>query len=151
MDELELEFELDARLDNDCVTLGDFPLCRLLLMNDAQYPWFILVPRRADVSEIYHLSLADQAQFLQESSFLAENLHDVFDADKINIAALGNVVKQLHIHHVVRYEGDAAWPAPIWGASPVKPYGAADIRDIHEKLRLMMPQKVNFVARNLID
>ncbi|WP_417222551.1 HIT domain-containing protein [Amphritea sp.] len=151
MDELELEFELDARLNNDCITLGDFPLSRLLLMNDAHYPWFILVPRRADVSEIYHLSHADQAQFLHESSFLAENLHDVFDADKINIAALGNVVNQLHIHHVVRYEGDAAWPAPIWGVCPATPYSAAQVEEIRQKLQLMMPQEVNFVARGLID
>ncbi|MBU2966453.1 HIT domain-containing protein [Amphritea sp. 2_MG-2023] len=150
MDELALEFELDSRLDNDCITLGDFPLSRLLLMNDAQYPWFILVPRRAEMSEIYHLSLADQAQLLHESSFLAETIHDVFAADKINIGAIGNMVNQLHIHHVVRYKGDAAWPAPVWGAHPAKPYTAEQIEEIHRKLQLMMPPEVNFVTQDLI-
>lgn len=146
MDELELEFELDSRLNNDCITLGDFPLCRLLLMNDANYPWFILVPRRAEASEIYHLSLADQQQFLHESSFLTENLHDVFDATKMNIAALGNMVKQLHIHHVVRYETDKAWPAPVWGAHPAVPYSAEQISEIRQKLVLMMTDEVDFIA-----
>ncbi|MBN0986058.1 HIT domain-containing protein [Amphritea pacifica] len=151
MDELEFEFELDSRLDNDCITLGDFPLCRLLLMNDANYPWFILVPRRAEASEIYHLSPADQAQLLHESSFLSENLHDVFDGDKMNIAALGNMVKQLHIHHVVRFEDDPAWPAPVWGAVTAKPYTEDQIQEIHQKLQMMMPQEVNFVARDLLN
>ncbi|WP_299196560.1 HIT domain-containing protein [uncultured Amphritea sp.] len=151
MDELELEFELDSRLNNDCITLGDFPLCRLLLMNDANYPWFILVPRRAEASEIYHLSSADQAQLLHESSCLSENLHDVFDADKMNIAALGNVVKQLHVHHVVRFEGDPAWPAPVWGAVAAKPYTELQIQEIHQKLQMMMSEEVNFVAWGLIS
>ncbi len=151
MDELELEFELDSRLNSDCITLGDFPLSRLLLMNDANYPWFILVPRRAEVSEIYHLSPSDQGQLLHESSFLSENLHDVFDADKMNVAALGNVVKQLHVHHVVRFEGDPAWPAPVWGAVAAKPYAQEQIREIHQKLQMMMPQEVNFVARDLLS
>jgi len=146
MDELELEFELDSRLANDCITLGDFPLCRLLLMNDANFPWFILVPRRVETSEVYHLSLDDQRQLLHESSFLAENLHDVFDAHKMNIAALGNVVKQLHIHHVVRYEGDSVWPAPVWGALEAVPYTAEQIHDIRHKLEVMMPDEVEFVA-----
>jgi len=146
MDELELEFELDSRLANDCITLGDFPLCRLLLMNDANYPWFILVPRRAEATEIYHLSPEEQTVLLHESSFLAENLHDIFDATKMNIAALGNMVHQLHIHHVVRYETDPAWPAPIWGALPAKPYSAEQIHEIHHKLKLMMTDEVNFVA-----
>ena len=114
-------------------------------MNDANFPWFILVPRRAEASEIYHLPAKEQAQLLHESSFLAENLHDVFDADKMNIAALGNMVKQLHLHHVVRYEGDAAWPAPVWGAVPAKPYTPQQIQEIHDKLELMMPEEVNFV------
>lgn len=146
MDELELEFELDSRLANDCITLGDFPLCRLLLMNDANYPWFILVPRRAEATEIYHLSPQEQQQLLHESSFLAENLHDIFDGRKMNIAALGNMVHQLHIHHVVRYESDPAWPAPVWGALPAKPYSAEQIHGIYQKLELMMTDEVNFVA-----
>ncbi|BBB26513.1 HIT domain-containing protein [Amphritea japonica] len=150
MDELELEFELNARLEQDCITLGDFPLSRLLLLNDANFPWFILVPRRAEVSEVYHLSSADQAQLLHESSFLAENLHDVFDADKMNIAAIGNMVKQLHLHHIVRYESDKVWPAPVWGALPAVPYTDEQVHEIHHKLQMMMPQEVNFVASDLL-
>ena len=146
MDELELEFELDSRLNNDCITLGDFPLCRLLLMNDANYPWFILVPRRAEVTEIYHLSAKDQRQLLHESSFLAENLSDIFAARKMNIAALGNVVAQLHIHHVVRQETDPAWPAPVWGAVAAVPLTDEQIHDIHHKLEVMMTGEVNFLA-----
>ena len=145
MDELELEFELDSRLENDCITLGNFPLSRLLLMNDANYPWFILVPRRAEASEIYHLSAEDQVQLLHESSFLAENLHDVFDGDKMNIAAIGNMVKQLHLHHVVRYQGDVAWPAPVWGAKPAIPYTDEQIHSIYQKLELMLNDEVDFV------
>ncbi|GGK61042.1 HIT domain-containing protein [Amphritea balenae] len=145
MDELELEFELDSRLENDCITLGNFPLSRLLLMNDANYPWFILVPRRAEASEIYHLSAEDQVQLLHESSFLAENLHDVFDGDKMNIAAIGNMVKQLHLHHVVRYQGDVAWPAPVWGAKPAIPYTNEQIHSIYQKLELMLNDEVDFV------
>ena len=94
MDELELEFELAPQLKADTINLGNFPLCQLLLMNDANYPWFILVPRRADVTEVYHLSLDDQTELMKESSFLAENLADLFQAKKMNIAALG---KSLHI------------------------------------------------------
>lgn len=99
-------FKLDEQLASDCVVLGDFKLCTLLLMNDAQYPWFILVPRREDMTEIFQLSAADRTQLMEESCLLAEMLKDAFAADKMNIAALGNLVSQLHIHHVVRYRGD---------------------------------------------
>ena len=112
-------FKLDEQLASDCILLGDFKLSTLLLMDDAQYPWFILVPRREDMTEIFQLSAADRAQLMAESCLLAETLKDGFGADKINIAALGNVVAQLHVHHVVRYRVDAVWPAPVWGKLPV--------------------------------
>ncbi|MEY3038836.1 MAG: hypothetical protein RL143_1403 [Pseudomonadota bacterium] len=102
MDELELEFSLAPQLQADTHKLGDFPLCTLLLMNDVHYPWFILVPRRAGVTEIYHLSEADQVQLLRESSALAETASDLFAAKKMNIANLGNMVSQLHVHVIVR-------------------------------------------------
>jgi diadenosine tetraphosphate (Ap4A) HIT family hydrolase len=111
-------FNLDGQLASDCIVLGDFKLCTLLLMNDAQYPWFILVPRREDTTEIFQLSAVDRAQLLEESCLLAEKLKDACAADKMNIAALGNVVSQLHVHHVVRYRKDVAWPAPVWGKLP---------------------------------
>ncbi|MFQ5518607.1 MAG: HIT family protein [Mariprofundus sp.] len=106
---------LHPQLKKDCFVIGRFPLCALLLMNDANYPWFILVPQRADITEIHQLSESDQQQLMRESSLLAECIEKEFKADKINIAALGNMVPQLHIHHIVRYKTDPAWPGPIWG------------------------------------
>ena len=108
-------FELHPRLKEDCIVIGRFDLCQLLMMNDSQYPWFILVPEKAGIKEIYQLSRPERQTLTEESSFLAENLAALYKADKMNIAAIGNLVPQLHIHHVVRYRTDKAWPAPIWG------------------------------------
>src|SRR5690348_1989792 len=110
-----MKFELHPQLQKDCIQLGRLTLCRLLLMNDANYPWFILVPERPDIREIYELSETDQQQMLRESSALARSLSGIFSPDKLNIAALGNVVPQLHVHHIARFRKDAAWPAPVWG------------------------------------
>lgn len=107
--------ELHPQLEKDCLLLGQFELCKLLLMKDANYPWFILVPDRQAVTEIYQLDEADQQQLMRESSIMAKLLVEDFSADKVNIAALGNVVPQLHVHHVARYQDDPAWPAPVWG------------------------------------
>lgn len=115
-------FELHPRLAQDTLVVGDFPLCRLLLMNDANYPWFILVPRRTEMREIFELEQRDQQQLLKESSQLSQILSKIFQADKLNIAALGNMVPQLHIHHIVRYQTDQAWPNPIWGLFPAQSY-----------------------------
>lgn len=115
-------FELHPRLTQDTFAVGDFPLCRLLLMNDANYPWFILVPRRAEIREIFELEYRDQQQLLGESSQLSQVLSKAFQADKLNIAALGNMVPQLHIHHIVRYQSDQAWPKPVWGLFPAQAY-----------------------------
>lgn len=112
-------FKLNEQLASDCIVLGDFKLCALLLMNDAQYPWFILVPRQEAITEIFQLSAVDRVQLIEESCLLAEKLSEAFAAHKMNIAALGNVVGQLHVHHVVRYRNDVAWPAPVWGKMPV--------------------------------
>ena len=110
-----MTFELNPLLRRDCIEMGAFPLCRLLLMNDSNFPWFVLVPERPDVSEVYQLSDADQIQLMRESSHLAQVLAESFNADKMNVAALGNMVPQLHVHHIVRYRSDPAWPGPIWG------------------------------------
>lgn len=115
-------FQLDERLAADTIELGDLTLCRVLLMNDSNYPWVILVPRREGVREIYELSEADQQQLLAESSQLASVMAGLFKADKMNVAALGNMVPQLHIHHIARSVNDAAWPKPVWGAVAGKPY-----------------------------
>ncbi|MBX6421452.1 MAG: HIT domain-containing protein [Nevskia sp.] len=117
-----MSFVLPAPLAADGIRVGATPLCELLLMNDAQYPWFVLVPRRAGVREIYQLEDADQLQLLRESVRLSRALMQAYGGDKLNVAALGNLVPQLHVHHVVRYRGDPAWPAPVWGRHPMRPY-----------------------------
>ncbi|WP_434101731.1 HIT domain-containing protein [Methylocaldum gracile] len=127
-------FELHPRLSQDCIQLGRFPLCRLLLMNENRYPWFILVPEREELSEIYQLTDEDQVQLMRESSHLSRTLSELFRADKMNIAAIGNLVPQLHLHHVVRYRGDPAWPGPIWGRFDPLPYDAPTIMEIRRKL-----------------
>lgn len=124
-----MSFVLHPSLKNDCIEIGSLELCRVLLMNDSQFPWLILVPERENITEIYQLSLIDQAQLMQESSYISEQLAALFRADKMNVAAIGNKVPQLHIHHVVRYTIDKAWPAPIWGVFKALAY-ADDERDI---------------------
>jgi diadenosine tetraphosphate (Ap4A) HIT family hydrolase len=120
-----MAFALHERLAADTFALGEFPLCRLLLMNDATYPWFILVPRREGAREIYLLPEPDQHKLLRESAQLSRAAMDAFQGDKLNVAALGNMVPQLHLHHVVRHKSDAAWPAPVWGKVPAKSYDEA--------------------------
>ncbi len=118
-------FDLDPRLAADTLPIGEGPLSRILLMNDAQYPWVILVPRRTGLREIYELDDADRRLLADESLRLGQRLMQHFAGTKLNVAALGNIVSQLHVHHVVRYEGDPAWPAPVWGRLPPKRYETA--------------------------
>lgn len=129
---------LHPRLAADTAPVGNFVLSRLLLSNDANYPWLILVPRRADIREIHDLSEADQQQLLRESMLLSRALMTAFSPAKLNIAALGNMVPQLHVHHIARFENDAAWPAPVWGRVPAIDYDEAArserIRTLHELL-----------------
>ncbi|WP_433771761.1 HIT domain-containing protein [Pseudomonas putida] len=138
-------FALDSRLQQDTLPIGDFPLCRLLLSNDSNYPWFILVPRRDDISEIFQLGVADQQLLWQETTALAELLKTAFDADKMNVGALGNVVSQLHMHVIVRKREDAAWPAPVWGKHPAIPYSAGQVAAIREQLRGVLPEDFTFL------
>jgi len=120
-------FELHPQLAKDTHALGRFTLCRVLLMNDSQYPWFILVPERENIREVHELGDADRRQLWEESVQLSRALTEVFKPDKLNIAALGNQVPQLHVHHLVRYTHDPAWPAPVWGKLPPKPYYSAEV------------------------
>lgn len=130
-----MTFQLHPRLEQDCIAIGRFNLCRLLMMNDSQYPWFILVPEIADLREIYQLGKLERELLLEESCFLTENLAVLYDADKMNIAAIGNLVPQLHIHHIVRYETDKAWPAPVWGKFAAVPYSEQQITDTLSRIR----------------
>src|SRR5262245_37035067 len=111
-------WSLHPQLARDTIALGDLPLSRVLLVNDANWPWLLLVPRRAGVSEIIELDEVEQAQLMTEVARTARALKTVTQCDKLNIAALGNVVPQLHVHVIARRAGDAGWPKPIWGAAP---------------------------------
>ena len=122
-------FSLDSQLERDTVSVATLPLCELLLMNDANYPWLILVPRQVSIHELIDLSDHDQRQFLLESNMISRLLQSQFKADKLNIAALGNVVSQLHIHHIARFYNDQAWPKPVWGVLPPLPYAAAELTE----------------------
>lgn len=128
-------FQLHPQLARDCAILGRFELCHLLLMRDANYPWCILVPDRDSITEIYQLAPEDQQELMRESSLLACAMARTFAADKMNVAALGNVVPQLHIHHIVRRRDDPAWPAPVWGKVPALPYAEAGLRATADRLR----------------
>lgn len=136
-------FQLDPRLQADTAFIGRLPLCQVLLMNDSRYPWLILVPTRADVKEYYHLSETDRVQLMKESTWVAEKLADRFAAKSMNIAALGNLVAQLHVHHVVRFADDPAWPGPVWGHSAATPYTPEALEQrVHEMKSLLQSQFV---------
>lgn len=116
------EFTLHARLAADTIFVEDWPLSRVLLMNDARYAWLVLVPRRADAVELHDLSPADRTLLMDEIARAGAGLKALAGAAKINTGALGNIVPQLHIHIVARKPGDRAWPGPVWGHSPAEPY-----------------------------
>jgi diadenosine tetraphosphate (Ap4A) HIT family hydrolase len=111
-------WSLHPQLAKDTISIGDLPLSRVLLINDANYPWLLLVPRRVGVSEMIDLDEVEQAQLWTEIARTGRALKAVTECDKLNIAALGNVVPQLHVHVIARRAGDAAWPKPVWGAVP---------------------------------
>jgi len=127
-------FEFDPRLLKDCEVLGRFKLCHVLLMRDANYPWCVLVPDRENKTEIFELDIEDQNQLQSESNALLQFLKNEFNADKMNVAALGNVVSQLHIHHIVRYKKDTAWPRPVWGVFPAKTYSDEELNELITRL-----------------
>ncbi len=137
-------FVMDSRLQQDTIVLGDFPLCRLLLSKDANYPWFILVPRRAQISELFELDEAEQQQLWRETTRLAKALSERYAADKMNVATLGNVVSQLHMHVIVRRREDAAWPAPVWGKVPALAYADAEIEAIRQRVREVLAGDFTF-------
>ncbi len=129
------EFNLDQRLHNDTLLIGDLQLSRALLMNDSRYPWIILVPRIAGVTEIHHLCESDRQLLLQESCHVAQSMSDYFDIKKMNVAVLGNIVAQLHMHHIGRREDDPAWPGPVWGHSAAAAYQPAAADRLTGELR----------------
>jgi diadenosine tetraphosphate (Ap4A) HIT family hydrolase len=118
-------FELDPRLTADTEGLGMLGLCRVLLMRDARYPWLILVPAKPDLVEISDLAPEDRIVLMEEITVAGTALASLYRPEKINTGALGNIVRQLHVHIVARNTGDPAWPGPVWGHSPAEPYDAA--------------------------
>lgn len=117
-------FQLDPRLQADSQAIGDLPLSQVRLVNNADFPWVLLIPRQNNLREIHQLSPSDQRQFIAESSHLSKAMAAAFNADKMNVAALGNMVAQLHLHVIVRWAGDICWPGPIWGQHQAAPMSA---------------------------
>jgi diadenosine tetraphosphate (Ap4A) HIT family hydrolase len=117
-----MTFGLDPRLAADTLPVGDLALCRVLLMKDSRYPWLILVPRRAGLSEIHDLAAGERALLIEEAARAGAGLKSLTGAKKINTGALGNMVAQLHVHVVARFVGDDAWPGPVWGSGQAVPY-----------------------------
>ncbi len=128
-------FVLDPRLQADSLPVAQLGLCELRLMNDARFAWLLLVPRRHALVEIADLTAAEQSQLWQEASRAAAALRTVAPCDKLNLGALGNIVRQLHLHVVARVEGDAAWPGPVWGSGRAEPYAPGQLAARIEALR----------------
>lgn len=122
---MQTSFTLHPQLAADTVPVAELPLCRVLMSNDANYPWLVLVPRRPDIVELLDLTAADRAVLSAEIDTAARALKATVPCDKLNVAALGNMVPQLHVHVIARRRGDPAWPKPVWGAVPATAYDTA--------------------------
>ncbi|UYG07445.1 HIT domain-containing protein [Halomonas sp. M4R1S46] len=127
-------FEPDARLVEDSYPVTELPLCQLRLMNDARFPWLLLVPRRTAVSEVFELDEAEQRQLWREATLVGRALKEGFGGDKLNIATLGNMVPQLHLHVILRRRDDAAWPGPVWGHGEAEAYDLDALAAMRDRL-----------------
>ncbi|MBF0096306.1 MAG: HIT family protein [Magnetococcales bacterium] len=134
----EVAVALHPRLREDTVYLGCLAVCQVLLMNDSRYPWLILVPNQEGLSEWDQLSRPLVVGLHEDICRASQVLRDLFNPDKLNVAALGNVVPQLHIHVVARFQGDAVWPRPVWGALPALPYPQEEGQALVERLRVAL-------------
>lgn len=130
-----MTFKLHSDLIRDGIDIGSFGLCRVLLINDATYPWFVLVPQTEGLKDTVDMTDLEHATLWQESKIFGSAIMDIFSGEKLNVAALGNMTPQLHIHHIVRYTHDAAWPGPIWGVKPLTPYDSSAVDMMKEKFR----------------
>ena len=128
-------WSLHSQLKKDTIDIGDLPLCRVLVIKDAHYPWLLLVPRREGAVEIIDLDEVAQAQLMTEVSRVARALKEITKCDKLNIAALGNLVPQLHVHVIARRTSDAAWPRPVWGVMPPLAHDAEEVQNFISALR----------------
>jgi diadenosine tetraphosphate (Ap4A) HIT family hydrolase len=133
-------FQLHERLTADTIELGQSQLCTVRLMNDRTWPWVLLVPAVAGVREIYELKESQQQRLMAESSVLSRQMMTLFQGDKMNVAALGNMVPQLHLHHIVRFRDDPAWPGPVWGIQPPVPYTETELTEVRRLLAPVIAQ-----------
>jgi diadenosine tetraphosphate (Ap4A) HIT family hydrolase len=128
------DFVPHPRIETDSLPVADLPLSAVRLMRDANYPWLLLVPRKPNLVEIVDLEPADRTQLMTEIGMASEALRAVAPCEKLNVAAIGNMVRQLHVHIVARNPGDAAWPKPVWGAMPAKPYPPGEAEALAERI-----------------
>lgn len=129
------QFQLHPQLDSDTAHIVDLDLCQLLLMNDQNYPWVVMVPRRPELREMHDLSSGDQQVLMREITQVSKAMQCLFEAEKMNVAALGNMVPQLHVHVIARFERDPAWPGPIWGVVPAMAYAPSEQETMVANLR----------------
>ena len=132
------DFELNARLAADTSPVASLPLCDVLLMNDARYPWLVLVPRRSGLVEVADLDTAEQTVLWQELSQVSAALRSVIPCEKLNIGLLGNIVRQLHVHVVLRQLNDDAWPGPVWGHGTAVPYAQQPLQTLIQSLQQLL-------------
>lgn len=144
--ETEPGFRLAEPLERDTLPVGEFPLCRLLLMRNADYPWFVLVPRRIGVTEMHALPPADRVQLMEESGALAAAMEQAFAPCILNVGKLGNIVAQLHVHHVARRPEDPAWPGPVWGRPAARWHDAQSAQPIRDRLLAQLLQRGDAVG-----
>ena len=129
-----MNFKLHPDLTRDGILVGRFPLCQVLLINDCNYPWFVLVPEREDICDTIDLTEEDHQTLWEESRVFGAGIMEAYAGEKLNVAALGNITPQLHVHHIVRYSTDAAWPGAIWGKLPLQPYPEDRLNEMLERL-----------------
>ncbi len=141
-----MSFELHPQLAKDTTVIGYFPLCVALLLKDNAVPWVILVPKRENLRELHHLPLEEQHQFLLESQAVNQALESLFNPDKLNLGALGNMVPQLHIHHIARSKEDIAWPGPVWGNTKGEWRSENEQAELQNKLSQELQQHQMFTA-----
>lgn len=131
-----MAFALHSKLAQDTYFIGNLPLCQVLLMDNRVFPWLVLVPRRENIREITDLTQEDYLQVTEEIRTVTAKFSDLMGADKMNVAALGNLVAQLHIHVIARYEDDPAWPNPVWNCGvPTQEYSAGELHNLLEKVK----------------
>ena len=139
-----MPFQLHPDLARDGIDIGRFPLSRLLMINDSAYPWFVLVPQRQGIKDAHELSEEDHMQLTRESRALCGALMAAFKGEKMNVAALGNMTPQLHVHHIVRFKTDPAWPDAVWGKQPLTKMSAAKIEKRVTTLKAHAPKEVSW-------